>query len=466
MNRSGRYARIVLVALLGQLWLAGCTAAHAATPTSRPTPEQYRELAAKMDHHLRSEFLPAWFPRTIDQERGGFRTNLRDDWTPCGPNQKGLVYQSRMTWLAATVAMEAAEDGTAAQAYRGYAKHGGAFLREQLWDARFGGFFFLLDEQGKPLGAWGEQKHTYGQAFAIYALARAARATEDSGTRSAAIEAFHWLDTHAHDEKDGGYFEALDRQGTPILSRGPTTAPADQIDALEIPYGGKTMNVHIHLLEALTELYRVYPDGRLRARLIELTQIVRDRITVEPGYLNLTFTLSWEPVPGRQSYGHDMETAYLLLESADALGQRDAPKTLAVARKLVDHAIPFGFDTQHGGVFNEGEPGKPASDRIKWWWVQAEALNALLLMHEHFGAETNCYWDAFSQQWQFVNQHVIDHDHGGWFMKLSPEGKSLIPVKASLWKAGYHDGRAIIEVRNRLRRMGNPSNASSATPGN
>ena len=417
-----------------------------------------------MDRNLRTNVLPAWFPRTLDSQHGGFRTNYRNDWAPYGDNEKGLVYESRMTWLTATVVLEYPD---LAGQYRTYARHGATFLRQRLWDPQQGGFYFMVDQDGEPMPPYGDQKHAYGQAFAIYGLAKAARATGDPEILKAAIDAFKWLDAKAHDAQYGGYLEALSREGRPLLAAGPTTAPADQIDALEIPYGRKTMNVHIHLLEALTELYHVYPDALLRQRLEEMHRLVRDRIVVDPGYLNLQFTRDWKPLPGPQSYGHDVETAFLLLESAEALNQAQDPRNLAVARRLVDHALPFGFDDSIGGMFNEGEAGQPASDRTKWWWVQAEALNALLLMHEHFGGETDRYWNAFVKQWQFINDHVIDHQNGEWFMKLSPEGKSLINAKASPWKAGYHNGRALFEVRNRLLRLGGvaPSTAPAAHDG-
>lgn len=442
--------------------LAACALTAPPSPALRPSIQEYSRLAQDMDHHLRTEILPAWFPRTIDSQYGGFHSNYRNDWSPFGANQKGLVYESRMTWLAATVAAEYPD--LAAQ-YRDYARHGASFLRQRLWDQQDGGFYFMVDQDGRPVAPYGEQKHAYGQAFAIYGLAKAARVTGDVEIRKAAIAAFQWLDAKAHDAQYGGYLEAMRRDGQPILTAGPTTAPVDRIDALEIPYGRKTMNVHIHLLEALTELYRIYPDAILRQRLAEMHHIVRDVIVVDPGYLNLQFTRDWKPLPGLQSYGHDMETAFLLLESADALGQAQDPQNLAVARRLVDHALPFGFDESIGGMFDEGKSGQPASSRAKWWWVQAECLNALLLMHEHFGGETDRYWNAFVKQWQFIDEHVIDHQNGEWFMKLSPEGKSLLDAKANEWKAGYHDGRALFEVRKRLLRLGGVAPAAKDAAG-
>jgi mannobiose 2-epimerase len=199
-----------------------------ALPATRPSVQQYRLLAQEVDNQLRNNLLPAWFPRTLDPQHGGFRTNYRNDWTPFGENEKGLVYQSRMTWFAATIVLECPD---LAEQYRTYARHGADFLRQNLWDHQHGGFYFLVDEKGRPISPYGDQKHTYGNAFAIYGLAKAARVTGDAEILKMAIEAFKWLDGNAHDARSGGYFEALNREGRPLLAPGPTTAPIDQAES-------------------------------------------------------------------------------------------------------------------------------------------------------------------------------------------------------------------------------------------
>ena len=155
-------------------------------------------------------------------------------------------------------------------------------------------------------------------------------------------------------------------------------------DHLGTAYGYKSMNSHIHLLEAMTALYRVWPDPMVQTRLRELFVLVRDKIAVEPGCLNLFFTPDWRPVPDHDSFGHDVETAYLLLEAATALKQPDDAKTLAAAKYLVDHALVWGWDERLGGFYDKGAAFTPACGREKIWWTQAEGLNALLLMHVRF----------------------------------------------------------------------------------
>jgi mannobiose 2-epimerase len=336
---------------------------------------------------------------------------------------------------------------------------------------------------------YGDEKHVYGIAFAIYALSGVFEATEDDTALDLARRAFDWLERNAHDKVNGGYYEALARNGRPILTPQPSAAgrPPRTTDAIGTRYGHKSMNTHIHVLEALTALARVWRDPLVRTRLEETLVIVRDKIAVEPGCLNLFFTPDWRPVPDHDSFGHDVETAYLLLEAEEVLSgenavrprgaptlpdrgkpgervrasarrlldrPRDPARTLAVARSLVDHALEFGFDAQRGGFYEKGAAWAPAHDRNKVWWTQAEGLNALLLMHEHFGRQTPDYFEAFQKQWDFIQRFQNDAKNGGWHETVAADGTAAPgQAKATVWKAAYHDGRALMNCAETLRKL-------------
>ena len=160
------------------------------------------------------------------------------------------------------------------------------------------------------------------------------------------------------------------------------------------------MNTHIHLLESFTELYQSWKDETLRQRIEELLTIIRDRISAAPGAMSLYFTNEWVALPGHDSYGHDVEAAYLMLEAEEVLGRGKQPATERMARLLVDHALAYGWDQSLGGFFREGTTHGPPEDRRKEWWAQAEGLNALLLMHEKYGQSTDTYFRAFRRQWR------------------------------------------------------------------
>jgi mannobiose 2-epimerase len=260
------------------------------------------------------------------------------------------------------------------------------------------------------------------------------------------------MDQHGHDAKNGGYFEWLTREGKLVQAK-PGATRNEGVPVAGFPIGFKSMNTHIHLLESFTQLYEVWRVETLRRRLEELVALVRDRICVEPGVMNLYFTNDWRPIPDHDSYGHDVETAYLLLEAEAALGHTSPLKTEQMARSLVDHALAYGWDETNGGFFRDGTTFGNAEDKRKEWWVQFEGLNALLLMHEKYGRDSDVYFKAFDRQWQFIRDRQIDKEFGGVFDTIEQDGTVTDTTKARIWKEAYHDTRALLNVSSRLRKL-------------
>ena len=409
------------------------------------TGENYARLAGEVDENLTRHVLEQWFPRAVDPQ-GGFHQNYAEDWSRLPPADRSVVYQSRLTWLAAQAARRSPE---LAETYLSYARHGFRFLAEHLWDSEHGGFFWSRDGAGEP--ERGGEKHVYGLSFAIYASAALYQVSGDADALDLAKQAYFWLQTYAHDSVHGGWHEALTEQGAPILA--PTASSIS--DAISTRYGYKSMNTHIHLLESLTALYEVWPDPALRASLTEAFEIVCDKVVVESvGCLNLFFTSDWRALPDHDSFGHDVETAFLLVEAISALGYPNDERTWALARRIADHALDFGWDSEHGGFYDAGSVFGRAFGREKVWWVQAEGLNTLLLLHGRFGSETDRYWNAFNHQWDFIQTHQIDAKHGGWFSEVTREGASKPGiVKSDRWTEGYHQGRALLTVSAGLRKL-------------
>jgi cellobiose epimerase len=418
-----------------------------AIPASSPA--AYRHLADEVEANLRSQVLAKWFPAALDTARGGYHQNFREDWTRAPRNDRALVYQARLSWLTAQAATRFPEQ---AHVYKDYSRHGLDFLEQQLWDREQGGFWWALDENGTP-ERQGE-KHVYGIAFGIFAASECYRATHEPHALALAKRAYAWLDAHAYDKQHGGYYEALTREGKPVLS---PPNPAMQSDLIGTYYGYKSMNTHIHLLEALIGLYAVWPDGGVRHRLQEVFTLVRDRIAVAPGCLNMFFTPDWRPVPDHDSFGHDVETAYLLVEASTALGKPDDANTWGTARQLVDHALEYGWDRENGGFYDAGTAFGPPLVTDKIWWTQAEGLNTLSLMHARYGRETPRYWNALNRQWQFIRHCQVDARNGGWYATVRREG-APIPgqLKSDRWTEAYHQGRALLLVSKELRRLAGP----------
>ena len=435
----------VLCLLFGTILSAPIRAQNIPDATVVPTPTIYRELAAQVETNLKTQVLNQWFPRAINNTIGGYDQNFSENWTNTSDGERSIVYQARLTWLSAQAALRFPAE---ASRWKAASAHGANYLKTAMWDAQNGGFFWEL-KNGAPQRDG--EKHAYGTAFAIYALSANYRASGDPTSLQLAQDAFRWLDAHAHDAKNGGYFEALTRQGTPILA----PLPDRDRDPISTRYGFKSMNTHIHLLEALAALHEIWPDPTLTARLREVFGLVRDTIVVMPtGAMNQFFTLDWKAVPHSDSFGHDIETAYLLVEAAQSLEMPDDASTWAAARALVDHTLAQGLDAENGGFYDEGGAFRGVYSDGKIWWVQAESLNALLLMHQKYGAQTPRYFNEFVRQWNWIRVRQTDHLYGGWLANLSREGAAQPGAdKSNKWTEAYHQGRALLNVSKTLSQM-------------
>jgi mannobiose 2-epimerase len=408
------------------------------------SPEAAR-LRTKLNDLLSQELTRHWYPHGVNNRRGGFHQSMTRDWSLRPDENASLVYQARMTWTAAAFA---AFSGAHHDEFVGYARHGIAFLDDRMRDKEQGGFHWIVGAAGTLDPRLGDEKHVYGTAFVVYAASVVRQVIGDERALKVARDAFDWLEQHAHDPKHGGYFEAIRRDGTPILSWQASAPLSQRTDRLGVYYGFKSMNSHIHLLEALTELAKVDDRPIVHERLRETFLIVRDRIAVEPGALNLYLTPDWRAIPAHDSFGHDVETAYLLVEAARELKLPDDPQTWQVARLLVDHALDWGWDEQYGGFYDKGESfGGGAFDLKKVWWTQAEGLNTLLLMHQYDKRRTDRYSKAFWKQWAFIEKHMIDPIDGGWYAETTRDGRLIgNGDKANQWKANYHTSRALMNV--------------------
>ena len=424
-------------------------------------------LLNELTDALYDGILKRWYPLVIDRECGGYYTNIRADWSLPPEQEKMIVTQARHVWTASHVARFTGEPET----YIPVAMHGFAFLRDVMWDARFGGFYQIRGREGgtTDVRGWRDEKRAYGNAFAIFALAALYASTGDAGVLDAARRAFEWIEEHAHDPVHGGYFEFLTREGSPFDHGSAYRTAA--CDASELGY--KDQNSSIHLLEAYTELYRVWPDPLVRERLRELLLLIRDVMVDPRGYLRLFFEPDWTPVSFRDSpeevraagegldhvsFGHDYETAFLLLEASDALGLENDEKTLRVAKRMLDHSLAWGWEKGVGGFFDagyyfRGEERCTITRATKNWWAQAEALNALLLFARIYPHAP--YLSCFLKQWEYVKRYVLDRDHGDWFEGgIDREPEFRTGPKSHVWKCTYHTTRALMNCIGHFRAPG------------
>ncbi len=281
-----RWAVLIVIIVMA----AGCGQSRRPKTHSGGVPDpQYARLHDQVEQTLHKHVIRAWFPRAVDN-KGGFHPIWDRQWNRRDSAARFLVFEARMTWIAAQVAMHRPE---LRDEYTRYALHGATYLNDVMWDKEFGGFHNWVNDPSAPT-----EKHIYPEGFGLYAAAAAYQATKDPATLKLVKKAFAWIDTHYHDDAHGGYHEYVTREGKLAGE------PAGQRVGGFIR-GYKSMNSHIHMLEAVAETYRVWKAPIVRRRLAEMIQIVRDRIAVEPGCLNLWLTNDWRAVPDHDSFGHD-----------------------------------------------------------------------------------------------------------------------------------------------------------------
>lgn len=413
-----------------------------------PARPNYRELERAIEASLWHEHAEPFLSHVPDPA-GGFYQRFDRKWTRLPEEGRFVVYQARAVWTAATLAEFDPEKAPGAKKL---AIDGAKYLRQTFWDPEFGGFYWNLGNDGKPDDALHGEKHLYGNAFALYGLAAAARVSSSPEILGWTKEAFEWMESHVADSEHGGYFESATREGTPRLRAEPAEGAA-LVDLLGTPLGFRSQNSHLHLMEALTELARVWPDPRVAARLDECLRILTTDMFVEPGCLHVMFTPDWRPVPALTSIGHNVEAGYLAVEAARVLGRPDDERVWSFAKSVVDHALAVGWDEEFGGLVSGAEAFGPVYNFAKSWWTQAEALNALAMILERYGEESPAYGAAFERQWNWIVAHQIDHEFLGWFGELDREGRPRgNGEKADRWKCVYHDGRALVNVVKTLRR--------------
>ena len=389
-------------------------------------------LRKSIESELLGNILPFWLKYGIDPVYGGFRGQVSNDLVINERADKGLILNARILWTFAKVYSVYGEEQYLDAARRAY-----DYLAEHFRDKEFDGVYWMLDCEGKPSD---DKKRIYGQAFTIYALAEYYKVTHDEGALEFAIKLFHAVEQHSHDAARGGYGETYDRDWKPSANQ--------QLSEVDMDTK-RSMNTHLHVMEAYATLLTVWPDVTLRARLAELIQIFLKRI-VNPAnhHMLMFFDDDWKPQSKNISFGHDIEASWLLVEAAEILGDkkilaRVKEESVKMAAAVLDEAID-----PDGGLLYESD-GTTIHDTGKEWWPQAEALVGFLNAYQLSGNKR--FLDAAQKSWEFIDTHIVDHVNGEWFWKVTREGVvSNEKFKLDAWKCPYHNSRACMEAMARL----------------
>ncbi len=381
---------------------------------------------------LAEKILPYWYDTAQDTNRGGYL--LADDAVQGRrlPTEKQIVTQSRMIWAFSRAHLAGFSDSN--RNYLAAAMQGYHFLLDHFLDQKNGGYFWSTDLQGKPVN---DGKFLYGESFVVYALVEYYRASRDPAALRRAMELYRAIQTHLHDDQSSGWFEHADRNWRLLK-------PGDPRDPVEI-VGYKSANAHLHWMEALTELYEASHDPAVKKSLEEALRLDEKYFyPANPGQCMFYREFDWQPVigPGKDglSYGHNVEFAWLMIRADTVLGREPSWDRFYA---LVDHALKYGGDDEHGGLYSKGMDDQPANDTEKVWWIQAEWLAALTdaLKHE----SDPRFETALTKLLQFIQTKQADPKTGIWLYAVTAEGQPKDNTIANSWKANYHDVRGMLK---------------------
>lgn len=396
-----------------------------------------QQFRTEVERELVGRILPFWMEKTVDRENGGFYGQISNDLIINREAAKSCILNSRILWTFAS-AYRIFKNG----AYRTMADRAYNYLINRFWDNQHYGLFFTLDYRGKVIDP---RKQLYNLAFGIYGLSEYYRATGVEKSLALAIQLYDLIEGHFYDTRNKGYFEASSRDWR-------------LIDDMRLSAGDlnekKTMNSHLHLMEAYTNLLRVWENGRLRHSLDELIRIIVNRIIdPETFHFNLFFDETWNSKIQLISLGHDIEGSWLLTEAASVLGDEKLFETIKdVSVNMAQKVYEAGRDGENGGLYNELIDGV-ARETVKVWWPQCEAMVGFINAFELTGKDF--FLKAAYQLWRFIDRFLIDRENGEWFGEVYKDGlPNQNHDKVGPWKCPYHNGRACMEVIARLEKIG------------
>ena len=382
-------------------------------------------MVEEVKEHLLHTIIPFW-KNLRDNEHGGYYGWLGYDLALDKKAVKGCILNSRITWFFANAYTLLKDESLLDEA-----KHGFAFMKDYCFDKENGGIYWSITYDGKPEDT---TKHTYNQAFCIYALSSYYEASKDEEALAMAKELFHIIEEKCTDEV--GYLEAFDREFHLIEN--------DKLSENGV-IADKTMNTLLHVFEAYTELYRVSKDTEVKKRLEWILDTIADKIyNPKLHRQEVFFDKNYNSILDLHSYGHDIETAWLLNRGVDVLGEEAYQKKMGpIIDDLTAQVYKVAFDGH--SLANECEKGVVNTHRI--WWVQAETVIGFLNGYQR-NPEKKEYLEAAKSEWQFIKDYVIDKREGSeWFWEVDENGKPY-PDRPIVepWKCPYHNGRMCIEV--------------------
>ncbi|MFC4212324.1 AGE family epimerase/isomerase [Pedobacter lithocola] len=390
--------------------------------------EKYQEeLSEELEN-----ILDYWKHFSVDEINGGFVGKI-DNYNNINFGAvKGSVLNARILW-----SFSAAHNLKANPEYLEIAHRAFNYITNFFIDKVYGGVYWLIDAKGKPVDT---KKQVYANAFTIYAFSEYYIASQNENAKTMAIRLYNDLINHSFDDKNGGYFEAFSREWKSLDDLRLSAKDANE---------KKTMNTHLHVLEAFTTLYHIWPNEDLKQKIIGLiNDFLTHIIHPKTGNLILFFDENWQAKSDIISYGHDIEASWLLLEAAEAVGDEALISSVkSISVKIAKVSIN-GLDVD-GSLWYEYDPAENHIIKEKHWWVQAEAMVGFFNAWQITDDEK--FLNISLQNWLFVKNKIIDYEKGEWFWGITEQGEIMLKEdKVGVWKCPYHNSRACIEIIKRI----------------
>ncbi|USB32359.1 AGE family epimerase/isomerase [Paenibacillus sp. YPG26] len=387
-----------------------------------------QKLKQEVSQELHEHILPFW-SACIDESHGGFYGEVNYELQSNKEADKGGIATSRILW-----AFSSAYVITGNEKYLPYATHAYKFLRDKVIDSEFRGLYWMVDYKGDPTDT---RKHVYTQSFGIYALSEYYKASKDPEALELAKELFLLIEDIGFDKEINAYKEEFDRKWT--------ETPNEMLSENGV-MADITMNTHIHVLEAYTNLFKVWPDARVRAALENLLEILYSKIyNAKTKYLGVFFDKQWNSLIDLKSFGHDIEASWLIDQTLRALGL-EKPEYIQmvvdIAYNIADHAMQ-----EDGSMMNEQE--NDHLDKTRIWWVQAEAIVGFYNAYER--TQDPRFLELADNLWTYIKNNLIDKRTGGeWYWSIAPDGTPTPREINGAWKCPYHNGRFCLEIIERV----------------
>jgi mannobiose 2-epimerase len=391
-----------------------------------------KKFQKELKDEVTNNILPFWREQAVDPVNGGFYGALTNDLQILNDVPRSAILCARILWT-----FSAAYRILGGKENLKMARHAFDYLTGVFWDPEYGGLYFNVNLKGQPIY---DRKHHYAQAFGMYGLSEYYRATQDPQSLKLAQSLFELMEKHAFEPAHGGYIEASSRKWEPLSDM--------RLSEIDMDCR-KSMNTNLHILEAYTNLLRVWDDPRLKSQHKALIETFRAHlIDPETFHVKLFFDDPWNSLSEIYSFGHDIEGSWLLWEAAEIQGDSGLKETVRGTAVGMAETVYREALEKDGSIVCEGSP-HGLVDPNKSWWAQAEAMVGFYNAYQLAGREE--FAEASHRLWEYIRAHFIDRDHGEWFKQLFRDGKpDLSHYKIGPWDCPYHSSRACFEMMARL----------------